>query len=731
MMHNSFMLILASLIIAAVGCDADSMQTKGLNTDKRSGKRASDFRSDNVEVESEQKVSASGFAVKVQGNLPENGSGAGTYELYVISALADSYRFSLQTDGSDCSIDEGASAIPLSTPIYIDVKDQAAYLLCVEAYTAAGEKSAMFTYQWTLDLKRPDVALLNVPSEATGQSKLNLTVLSAKASAYRYAFNNADKPCAEEAYSDSIDLTDSLTVTSVESGKKRICVRSIDSFGVESDIIEKEWTYSESVPAFLIGGLPTAISTISSIELVVDPNSGIQSYQHTFLQGGFDCKAAIFSGQKPITTPLSVTADVPGLHTLCFKGQDANGTSTGVFSYSWVFDQIRKDLVITGLPEGEDPREILKISVAGTGIKEYKYALLREDSGSCGNVKYSAFRPGGTVAEEKLVIGGYTLCVIAKNNAGQTASPSRYNWSRINMPEVAIQALSGLPPTLTNATTFTNITVGGKNAESYRFGVAPGDLNCTAVTLGSDRLVATPFDIDLGPTAADGNYTLCIVGVGHFKQISPAQKYLFAVDKTPPQFQLIGVPTGTVTTTALSIQVTSQTAVQYVFVRKPGRVTCNAAPESTGRFPLTASLTDNASEGTQTLCVWTFDSANNPSAPVASTWTVDTVAPVQENLQVSSVGVESVEIRVSIGNTETGGATYRLSAKTTLDSDIQPCDSVLSSAFYDRGPFNITAPTSIVRPAAGSTTRICVYVEDAAGNKSAIKFTDILPVAAP
>jgi hypothetical protein len=480
----------------------------------------------------------------------------------------------------------------------------------------------------------------------------------------------------------------------------------------------------------IFGGLPTPVTTLNEVTIAFAPESKIETYQYNMLQGQSDCTSSVYGAQLPIATPIKSNLGVPGLNTLCVKGQDSTGKSTGVFSYSWIFDIIRKELVLGGLPESEDPAEKLAIGVSGVNIKEYKYAVIHEDGAQCGNVKYSGFRPIDVAIDDKLSLGGYTLCIIAKNGNGEIATPSRYAWARIKMPEVSIEATSGLPPAITNQASFIGIKVSGLNAESYKSGFKIGDVDCAGVLLSTPNPVATPFDLDLGATPVDGSYTICLSGIGHFKQASPLKKYLFAFDKTPPLFQLVNAPSGLVATNVISITVTSDTAVQYVFVRKLGVKTCNNAPESTGKFPIATLLTDIANEGDQTLCVWTFDNANNPSPPRTVTWKVDSIAPVQNEITQDVVNAGSIDIRVTIANLESAGASYKLYSQTAADAAILPCDPA-TAATYNQGPFNITQKRRFNRPAAGEKTRVCVFVQDPAGNKSNVQFTDVIPDAAP
>jgi hypothetical protein len=723
----------ACTILAAAmlnGCDSGSLTTKSLSSDKRSGIRASDLKSSDAEVETASaEAPSTEFKISIQGELPESGSGAAEYELFVVSPVADTYHSVILDGEADCEFDESVTVSPTSTPISFEVHEQKSYVLCVRAYNLEGAPSEVFSHRWTLDLKKPSLTVFNVPSEPTGQIELSFLVTSQQAGAYVYALNNGEKSCADETYSAEIALSEPIIAKAATAGKKQICVKSVDLFGVQSDIFEKTWTYSDAIPNMILTGLPTPITTLNETTVLIAADSKVQNYQYNILQGQSDCTAAAFGGLLPITTEIKSNLGLPGINTLCIKGQDVAGKTSGIFSYSWIFDNIKRDMVLTGLPEVEDPAEKLNIRIAGANIKEYKYVVLREDNAQCGNIKYSKLRDVAVAIEDNISIGGYTLCVVGKDSSGAFAAPARFAWTRIKMPLVRIEAVSGLPTTITNQKNFPSIAIVGFNAETYKFGLKAGAAECAdvALTLGTGL---DPFALNPATITTNGLYTICLLGIGHFKQLSEFKKYQFTFDNTPPVTPTFtDLPIGSVKTTLGTMTVTpaGDGALEYVFVRKTGGVaTCNAVPESLVRLAIATPL-DTATQGLFTLCLWTFDGANNFSPAATVRWELDMINPVQKNI-TQVVNATTVDATVSISNVEPSVAKvrYRFYFQTALTAAILACDDpVTLAATYTGGPAALTVIQSITKPATGETTRLCVFVEDGAGNKSLSKDSDV------
>jgi hypothetical protein len=408
----------------------------------------------------------------------------------------------------------------------------------VEAYDPSGKASSLFSYAWVVDLQKPDITILNAPEGETGLSSITLKITSDAAKAYRFARNNGTKDCSDESYGAEYSLTTGLAIQPSADGKARVCVKSIREGGVESDPAMVEWTYVDSLPSFSLSGLPSVVTvgkTSQPIEFAAD--SALATYQWSQQKGISDCKAAAMSAALPMTTAIPSGLGVPGYNTLCIKGATATGAVGPIFHYVWEVDPVGAAITITGLPESDDGKDQLSITVGGQGIVEFQYALLHEDDGECTYKGYKPFQPVATKITDKLELGGYSLCIIGKDSNGNSSSALEFKWNRIKMPPVSFAVASGLPSLVTNETAFTGITVNTQNAEAFKFGFKVGDLECEMVPLGMPISPTDTIDFSLGANPANGKYTFCAIGIGHFGQLSKTYRYQFEVDTVKPDLK--------------------------------------------------------------------------------------------------------------------------------------------------------------------------------------------------
>ncbi|MEZ4744160.1 MAG: hypothetical protein R3B45_17205 [Bdellovibrionota bacterium] len=733
-MSHVALYLLAIINTLLMACDVNTLQNKPLVEDRRSGMRASDLEemknldenSSNVEGTQTPNSTENNvkFLLKLQGALPPVEAKEGSYELYVISTTAEQYQYVVQLNSEDCNFAKDIPKISISTPINFTTTQEGSYRLCVRAFDSSGNESETFIHPWVVDLKRPSIGLLNVPEGTSGQQSLKITVTSDRARAYRFAYATTEKKCDELELSEEVPLTESIILNISGIGEKRICVKTIDNFDVESVMIDKTWMYSSNIPNLPLLGLPLAYSTSSEIEIIIPQDAEIISYQYNILQMSSDCSIATYSSTQSATTPIAISNfSGSGLNTLCIKATTIDNKQIGPLAYSWIFDQIKKSIILNEVPEVEDPRENLNISISGINLNMYQYALIKDENGKCGNITYSDFQPLSIPINDRLSIGGYTLCVIAKNTSGETSSALRYSWIRIKMPVVSIQAVSGIPPSVTNKVLFENITVAGINAEQYKYAVSANDTDCSDLNYSEPKEISEQFSIDIGNPTSDRTYTLCLQGIGHFSQLSEFTKYNFDFDSTPPAFDILNPPSDPATTNSVSITIQSQNAIEYTYVKKSGNISCNTSPESPNRYPINNLLSEIFSEGQQTLCIWVFDSVGNASKPRTLTWKVDTIAPSIESLSTEDGSGNDVYFSVSLKNQEIDGAYYHYYLQYKNANDILTCEDKTSSLF-NHGPINLTLKSKINKPRVDETVRICTYVVDSAGNTSDIKFID-------
>ncbi len=152
--------------------------------------------------------------------------------------------------------------------------------------------------------------------------------------------------------------------------------------------------------------------------------------------------------------------------------------------------------VLSDLPDFVTVADSANITVGGTEITAYKYAL---DTGDYG---------AETPIEDQIILNNldadiYTLSVIGMNSVGMwqdVSSPTTYSWT-IETPEPAVAVLSTLPSVITDLPT-ASITVGGTNIVAYK-------LKFDAGTYGNEIPVDDKINLS---NLSVGSHTLSVIG---------------------------------------------------------------------------------------------------------------------------------------------------------------------------------------------------------------------------
>ncbi len=224
------------------------------------------------------------------------------------------------------------------------------------------------------------------------------------------------------------------------------------------------------------------------------------------------------------TVEANVTGDgtvIPSLAAgvLTDLAGNTNNVSTATDN-TVTFDTVAPTATVSGTPSGISGSTVLAVTVGGTGVINYQYALGLNLT--CSGATYSADIPVATLITDDfsgLADGTMVLCVRGKDAAGNlqtAASATSATWTKDTTGAVA--TISGAP-TGTNNTTVLGITIAGAGITEYKYAIGESaTLDCTLAgsytgggAANGGIAVATQITDDIS-ALADGVVKLCVVG---------------------------------------------------------------------------------------------------------------------------------------------------------------------------------------------------------------------------
>ncbi|AFY02418.1 RTX family exoprotein [Bdellovibrio bacteriovorus] len=200
--------------------------------------------------------------------------------------------------------------------------------------------------------------------------------------------------------------------------------------------------YDKTPPAAVtLSGAPAG--TNGSPTLNVTVNGTAASYRYFIIPpgGAGNCLSGYTGTSYPLSTPITDALPEVGNYTLCVLGFDdhENGAMSST-SASWTRDALKS--TISGFPTGVSTTATLNVTVAGTNITQYKYAVIT--SGTCAAASYfAAAAVAAPIAYNVSALpnGPVTLCVIGgdtSNNFQDVAVATETSWIKDSVVTLAI-----------------------------------------------------------------------------------------------------------------------------------------------------------------------------------------------------------------------------------------------------------------------------------------------------
>lgn len=207
-----------------------------------------------------------------------------------------------------------------------------------------------------------------------------------------------------------------------------------------------------NLPVAAMDDVPLSTSNASTTNITVI-GENIESYRYALITSG-SCSNAIYSDLISVDTPIveSLSAIPDGSISVCVIGTSTLGKEQSKASatvYSWVKKTTASTASLQSAPAAVSSVTTLTLTVTGTDVIAYKYALIAGPS--CANATFSAEKNvsipisidmsnSSTYPE-----GTYSLCTLGKDTAGNwqaAASVTRNTWTKTIPPTLSTFTLS-------------------------------------------------------------------------------------------------------------------------------------------------------------------------------------------------------------------------------------------------------------------------------------------------
>ncbi|UOF01459.1 RCC1 domain-containing protein [Bdellovibrio reynosensis] len=205
--------------------------------------------------------------------------------------------------------------------------------------------------------------------------------------------------------------------------------------------------------AVSISGAPSGTNNSTGLNVTV--SSATASFYKYFLippggTGSCAISSAYIGTKYPVSTPITDLLTETGNYTLCVVGiDDHDNWSTAATTASWTRDAIKSTL--SGAPTGVVTTTALNISVAGTNVTQYKYAII--STGGCATASFvGPVAVGSNITDNisALPNGPVKVCVIggdASNNWQEVSVATETSWIKdsivtLNISSAAVNRVS-------------------------------------------------------------------------------------------------------------------------------------------------------------------------------------------------------------------------------------------------------------------------------------------------
>ncbi len=578
-------------------------------------------------------------------NAPTGANNTTLLDITVGGTGVTNYKYKVGVDSTtDCTSAAGYSASrAIATKISDSISGLAdgAIELCVIGADGVGnwqpEASATIA-TWTKDTAAPTATLTGQPTGSSNATTLNVTVGGAGVTEYRYDLVNGVS-CASASYGALTPVSTPITEAIGDDGDKILCVLGRDAaLNAQPSPTTASWTKDTAAPMASLTNAPTGTNNIVTLDVTVG-GTGVVNYKYKVgVVPTTDCTNATgYSASRAVATKItdSISGLADGSIQLCVIGQDSAGnwqTEVTATLANWIKDTAAPTATLTGQPTGTSNATVLNVTVGGTGVADYRYAVL--SGSSCASATYSGWTSGMITDDfSSISDGSVILCVLGRDASlnAQTV-PTTASWTKDTTAPTA--TLSGQPTGSSNVTTL-DITVAGTDVVSYRHKVGASATTTCSNSAGYSASTGVGTKITNSISGiADGTIRLCVIGVdsvGNWQTFGSATAVTWTKDTSAPTASLTNAPTGTNSTTTLDVTVGGTGVTNYKYkVGVDSTTDCTNATGYSASRAVATKITDSISglaDGAIELCVIGADSAGNwqaESSATTATWTKDT-----------------------------------------------------------------------------------------------------------
>jgi large repetitive protein len=485
-----------------------------------------------------------------------------------------SFAANKQVSGFQCKLDDGAFA-PCSSPQGYSDLAAGDHVFAVEATDLSGNQGSA-SFDWTIDLVPPTVAITGTPSSLTNNPSPSFTFTANEAgSTFQCKLDDgAFAACSSpQAYSGLASSAHTFTV------------RSIDLAGnVSPAPASYTWTVDTIPPQTALLGFPPGQSSSRSATFGFTGSdaSGVTGFQCSLDSAPFGA----------CVNPTTYTSLSDGAHSFRVRAIDAAGNiDPAPATYAWTIDATPPPPpIITAAPS--TPNGTSGATFTFSDAEPGAALLCRIDGGA------AAGCPSGSVTYSGLADGSHTFRVTARDALGNQSAPAAYTWTIDTVHPLV--TITDKPPLLTNRTSVTFAFAANRAGSTYECRLDGGSF----AACGSPQLYRA---------LADGSHTFSVRATS-LGNIGLATAYTWKIDTVAPE-----------TTVTSGPPPNSHTASpRFTFTSSEPQSTFACALDSGGYAPCTSPKTfARLADGAHTLHVEAVDAAGNAdSSPATWGWKI-------------------------------------------------------------------------------------------------------------
>ena len=491
-----------------------------------------------------------------------------------------------------CSIDGGAFS-SCSSPATYSALTQGAHTFGVKSVDNNSNVSTPVTYNWTVDLTNPTVAITSTPTAFTSSASAAFVFTSADTG----GGSVAGQQCKLDAASYAACSSPS-NLSALSEGAHTFSVISMDTAGNTSAAATYSWTVDKTSPVLSITSTPASVTKLQTASIVFSATDALGTV------ASYAC-AVDGAAAAACTSPLSLSGLAAGAHSVSITTTDNSGNTSSASTYAWTIDLTPPTVAINSKPS------LITNATAAT------FAFSATDAGGGTVASFSCKLDAeayaactSPVTRNTLAAGSHTYSITATDSVGNTSTAVTYTWSiDTTAPTVAINTKPTANSNSTAATfTFSATDTGGGAIDSY---------SCM-IDSGSYAACSSPANYS---SLAEGAHTFSVKALDTAGNSSTAVSYTWGVDTTAP------VPTIGTKPAALTNATTANFTFTATDAGTISSYSCSVdgAAYSTCTSPQALS---SLAAGSHSFGVKATDNSGNISLAVTHSWTIDLTPPV-------------------------------------------------------------------------------------------------------